>query len=183
VNDEEIKINVVYDVKNINNSIKDTQRMLYFTNALRLSILDIQQVMSGPTISNVMWTAVQLTRVWTHLYRMIDKTNKAQAAGIGLGAARGMMAGAAGMGAARGFAAGQQTLAGGMLGGVGGVGLWTTLGAFAFTNPYTAVAALAVMAASGLGYRKYFKDRKARTDRREFLTRQREIAKSQGYEY
>jgi len=82
VSEETHTVNVVFNVKQINESIQSTQRMLYFTNALRLSIVDIQQVMAGPTISNVMWTVIQLTRVWTNLYRMIKKTNDAQAASI-----------------------------------------------------------------------------------------------------
>jgi len=36
---------------------------------------------------------------------------------------------------------------------------------------------------SALGYRKYFMDRKARSDRNEFIRNQREIAKIQGYDY
>lgn len=177
MSEEIITYNIVYNVSNINDSIRSTQRMLYFTNALRLSIVDIQQVMAGPTFANVMWTSVQLTRVWTNLYRMISATNKAQAAGgvagaFGGRAARGRLAG--------GLAAGQSTLFGGP---VGGVSLTALLTAFAVANPILLGAAVVTLTVSALGYRKYFMDRKARSDRNEFIRNQREIAKIQGYDY
>ena len=186
MSEETITFNVVYNVQNINESIRSTQRMLLFTNALRLSIVDIQQVMAGPTISNVMWTAIQLTRVWTHLYRLIKATNKAQQTGMVQGLLGGGARGATVGSAARQFAGGQGILSfgtGGALGvgSVSQIGLWASLTAFAAT-PVGAVtiagAAFALTVAGAVGI-----DMRNTRIQNEWRKRQREIARSQGIEF
>ena len=184
--EETITFNVVYNVTNINESIRSTQRMLLFTNALRLSIVDIQRVMAGPTISNVMWTAIQLTRVWTHLYRMIRATNKAQQTGMVQGllgrGARGATVGSA----ARQFAGGQGLLSfgtGGALGvgSVSQIGLWASLAAFAGTPVGAVVTGGAVIGLTLAGV-VGINARNTRI-RNEWRKQQREIARSQGLEF
>ena len=174
--EEIINYRIEYDIRGIDQSIRESQRILYFMNATRLAIVDIQQVLRGPTISNIMWTAVQLTRVWTHLYRLINKTNQAQRLGVAQTLGRTAMRGAAGQGVLQ-FGAGgtlgvgvPQTLLGSMM-------------AFSIANPVIAGAVVAGLTVSTLGYRKYFLDRKMRSDREEFIRRQRDIAKRQGLEY
>ena len=174
--EETINYRIEYDIRGVDRSIRETQRMLYFMNATRLAIVDIQQVLRGPTISNIMWTAVQLTRVWTHLYRLIKATNQAQSIGIAQSMGGTAMRGAAG----------QRVLQFGA-GGTLGIGIpQTLLGsmmAFSIANPIIAGAVVAGLTVSALGYRKYFLDRKMRSDREEFIRRQRDIAKTQGFEY
>jgi len=172
---ETITYNVVYNVSNINDSIRSTQRMLYFTNALRLSITDMQQVMAGPTFANVMWTSVQLTRVWTNLYRMIDKTNKAQAA-----------SGAAGI-----LGVGGSKRALGLMGTNQAMNalfdptwepqktLWQTVAGFVSANPYAVGGAVVALAVAGVvAY-----DVRQKRMHKDWQVKQREAAKAQGFEY
>lgn len=177
--EEVINYRVDIDIQGIDDAVMKTQRYLYFMNALRLSIVDLQKVMSGPTISNLMWTAVQLTRVWTHLHRIIKKTNQAQKMGIaqtiGGAAMRGVGGGAVqttlafGEGGALGISAGQKTL-------------WArAMGYLAPLAPYAphiaAVGVGALIVAGAAAYHwKYQKEKKA------WMVRQREIAKQQGLE-
>ena len=181
-----VKFNVVYDVRGIDSSIRQSQRLLYFMNAVRLSVTDLQQVMSGPTIANVMWTAVQLTRVWTTAYRWVKMTNDAQRLGIAQSAAGGMGRGI-GAAAARRFALGQTTLALGAGGAMGitpaQTGLFASLGALAMANPLLAGLAAFAFVVSGLGYRQFFLDRQMKIENEEQRKRMREIAKSQGYDF
>ena len=174
-------VNIRYVVEDINPSIRQTQRMLYFTNALRLSIVDIQQVMSGPTISNLMWTAVQLTRVWTQFYRMVKATNQAQQTGMGLAVggamARGAVTGMAGIPAGAfglGVATGAPTVA--------KLGLWQIvlgLAAAPMIGPITLGMGVgaALISVGAVAY-----DMRERRKLRDWRQRQREIAKSQGLE-
>lgn len=175
--EETINFRIEYDVRGLDQSIRGMQHQLYFLNATRLAIVDIQRVMSGPTIHNVMWTAVQLTRVWTHLYRLIKKTNEAQKVGI---------AQTLGSTAARRVASGQSILqfgAGGTLGVGTTTGFLASMMALAVANPVIAGAIITGLTVSALGYRQYFVDRKMRIEREEFIQRQRIIARTQGLEY
>jgi len=177
VTEETITYNIVYNVQNINDSVRSTQRMLYFTNALRLSITDMQQVMAGPTFANVMWTSVQLTRVWTNLYRIITATNKAQAAG-----------GVAGALGGRGGAARRAT---GIMGTNQAMNalfdptwtpqktLWQVVSGFVSANPYTIGAAVVALTVAGVvAY-----DIRQKRMHKDWQVKQREAAKAQGFEY
>lgn len=177
--EEVINYRIEYDIRGVDQSIRETQRVLYSMNAVRLAAVDIQQVMSGPTISNVMWTSIQLTRVWTHLYRLVKQTNQAQRIGI----AQGVMGGAIGTAtrgvAARNFALGQQILT---LSAAGQLGITTPtqtgLMALIAANPYVAGGIAAALLIAGLvGY-----DIQQKKMLEEWRKRQREIAKSQGLE-
>lgn len=80
--DETIRFdyNIRYNIEGIDATIGKTKNLLFTLNAIRLSVRDIQMVMSGPTIGNVMWTAIQLTRVYTNLRRLIRATRAEQRA-------------------------------------------------------------------------------------------------------
>ena len=176
--EEVINYRVEYDIRGVDQSIRDTQRVLYFMNATRLAVVDLQQVMSGPTLSNVMWTSVQLTRVWTHLYRLVKQTNQAQRIGMAQGVIGGARGTAAGV-ATRRFALGQTMLTLGEQGTLGinsptQVGLMSLVTA----NPYVAGGiAVALLTAGLVGY-----DMHQRRMQEDWRKRQREIAKSQGLE-
>lgn len=166
--EENININIRYEATGVDSSIRETQRLLYAMNAVRLSIRDIQEVMAGPTVQNVMWTAIQLTRVWTSLYRLVNATNRAQRTGVG----QGVMGAAAGRGGA--FAAGQVTLGGGQV----NPGLLATLIAFAQANPLiTGAVAAATFTTAAVLWKKNEEDR-----HQEWIRKQRETAKTQGLE-
>jgi len=180
-----IKLNIQYDVRGIDSSIRQSQRLLYFMNAVRLSVTDLQQVMSGPTVANMMWTAVQLTRVWTTAYRWVRMTNTAQRMGIAQGAMGGFGRRAGGA-AARQLGLGQTMLA---LGAGGELGVatvsppWITamlgsLGA-ALAVPGVAVGVGAAVVVTGAVLWDYNERRK----RSDWIQRQREVAKSQGLEW
>ena len=168
-------IKVVYDVQGVDRSIRSSQRLLYTVNALRLSVEDFKRLSQDPSLSNMLWTGIQLTRVWNNLYRMVTMTNQAQRVGL----SQGIIGGARGASMRR-FAVGQTALGGG---GLGSTGLVGTISALALANPVLAAAALIALSISTLGYRKYFIDRNSRLQREEFIKQQREITVSQGYEY
>ena len=75
-----VNIAVKYDIKGLDDSIKGTQRLLYLTNAVRLSVKDIKMSIEDPSFQNLMWTTIQLTRAWSHLYALVWGTKKAAAA-------------------------------------------------------------------------------------------------------
>lgn len=186
MSEETITYNIVYNVENIDQSIQSTQRMLYFANALRLSIVDIKQVMSGPTLSNIMWTAVQLTRVWTNLYRIIKATNAEQTTTLARGALRGVTSGAlagittttGGNMAAVGWDISGAFGAGAVSTGTARMSLMSLLSAFAVANPVVAGGAVAALTVTGLvAY-----DMRQRKAHSEWRKKQREVAKSQGLE-
>ena len=187
---------ILYDVRGVDQSIRSSQRLLYSLNAIRLVVADFKRFSEDPNIVNLLWTGVQLTRVWTSLHRMVKATNKAQAAGMaaGLGGVGvkaagaatgsflGLPAGAFGLGASASTAAAASAAGGGGVGAFIGL-LGATLGALVFLNPITAIATLAVVGTSAMGYRQYFIDKKNRIDREEWLRTQRETWKSMGYDF
>lgn len=189
MSEETHTVNVVYNIENIDQSIRETQRVLYFTNALRLSIVDIQKVMAGPTLSNVMWTAVQLTRVWTNLYRIIKQTNQAQAVGLGISGARGLSGASLGAtitttGGLSSTVASQWSVSGAFgaataTKNTANMGLWATLTAFAAANPYVIAGAAIALGVAGVTLH----DVAWRRRRMAWREEQREIARNQGLEF
>lgn len=160
----------------VDNSVRSTQRLLYAMNAVRLSVRDIQEVMAGPTLQNVMWTAIQLTRVWTSLYRLINAANKEARAGMALGAGRAAGGALTGrMADAFGGRGGERIWGGAATG-----GLWAQIMEVGATlGPVGMVAVGAAAATIGL----VAWDMHQRRQREDWLQRQREVAKSQGIEY
>ena len=60
-----------FEVEDINNTIRSTNVLLRAANAVRLSIRDLQHVWKKPTITNIMWTLVQLSRTYWSLGRLM----------------------------------------------------------------------------------------------------------------
>ena len=83
---EEIVTNITvnYDIRGIDNTIRGSQRLLYFMNAIRLSITDFQRLLKDPSIENLFWTGIQLTQVYTNLIRLIRQANRAAAGGTAM---------------------------------------------------------------------------------------------------
>ena len=190
MSEETITFNVVYKVENIGDSIKQTQRMLLFTNALRLSIVDIQKVMSGPTIANVLFTGIQLTRVWTTATRAMKAYNAEQTKTIGLGVAKGGLS-SSWTSTAGAYMGSQYTAsgtsgygaAGGAAGGTAIRGLWSTIKALAMMPMLPGVPLYVGMAAGLAVVGAVSYDMKQRRRRTEWRKEQREIARSQGLEF
>lgn len=145
-----------YKVEGIHESVMMTKSLLYSLNAVRLSIRDIQMVMSGPTIQNMMWTAIQLTRTYTHMRSLIKKIRAAMLTPT-----------------MKYFLA---------TGGVGPLppGILPTAFAFAMVNPAVtaAVAGTIIIGTVAVAARQQ-QDRAYR----KWRERNREIAKSQGLEF
>ena len=169
---------VEFEATGIDNSVRNTQRLLYAMNAVRLSVRDIQDVMAGPTLQNVMWTAIQLTRVWTSLYRLINAANKEAGAGMALGAGRAASS-MGGIGAMAGTRAGFEYMAA-MEGGGATLSLWgRIMGIGATLGPVGMVAVGAAAATIGI----VAWDMHQRRQHEDWRQRQREAAKSEGIEY
>jgi hypothetical protein len=78
--EEDFLIRINYQIEGIDQSIRTSRQALFTLNAIRLSIRDIQQVLSGPTIANVLFTAIQLTRTLTQARRLTRALTAEQAA-------------------------------------------------------------------------------------------------------
>lgn len=180
--EETVNYNIRYTIEGVDQSVRSTQRLLYFTNAVRLSIVDLQQVIAGPTISNILWTTIQLTRAWTHLHRIIKATNQEQRISM----AQGLVGrGIGGRGIGRGLGGGQITLAEAwgqaapstsLLQQFLNMGeLVTPIGAIPLTG-----LTLGIIGA-GIGYIAY--RRRQINMYKDWRQRQRDIAKAQGLEY
>ena len=153
-------ININFTTEGIDKTIGQGRNLLLTLNSIRLSIKDIQMVMSGPTLSNVLWTAIQLTRVYTNLRRLIRSVAAEQAA-AGLSQTV--------FGAGRFGAAGE----------VAKAGLLSSISAFAMANPILVGAAVGTIVVGGYMVSKHNQEE---ADMRDFIERQREVARSQGLE-
>jgi len=160
-----VNIAVKYDVTGINESIRGTQRLLYLTNAVRLSVKDIKMSLEDPSFQNLMWTSIQLTRVWRHLYALVLATKKESA-----------------------LVTGQQSLLSEAMGGPGipqtplqrlrnqiflqyGIITATKVGAYALGGIGVGVVLMGAW---------YFQDRRTREMRDTWMEKQENIARSQG---
>lgn len=74
---------IKHNIDDVNKSIRKTNTFLRAANALRLSYRDINQTLKDPSLSNVMWTLIQLSRTYNALKRLnrmiLFETNKAAA--------------------------------------------------------------------------------------------------------
>ena len=156
-----VDIKVKYDITGLNESIRGTQRLLYLTNAVRLSIKDAKMTLEDPSFQNIMWTSIQLTRVWRHLYFLIMKAKKEATGFAGADALIGIE-----MRNLFGEATTRDVLRGRM---------WATL---AMPGVPLAVGAGLGGLAIGVGY--YMWNRRTDTMREKWLERQTDIAKMQG---
>lgn len=175
---------IVYDVRGIDKSVRDSQSLLFTVNALRLGIEDYKRLTEDPSFSNFLWTGIQLTRIWTNLLRLVKRTTQAQRFGllqgaVGRGGATrtaaalgraGIPTGAFGLGTAA--ATGATTTA-------AKVGLLSVITGFAAANPLVAAGLIAGVITTGF----VANDVRQRRLQREWIKRQAEIAKSQGLVY
>ena len=153
-------ININFTTEGIDKTIGQGRNLLLTLNSIRLSIRDIQMVMSGSTLSNVLWTAIQLTRVYTNLRRLI-KSVAAEQTAAGLQQLRWNLIAksAINSGTASGLAA--------------------SIGAFALANPLAVGVAVGAVVVGGIMVSKHNQEE---ADMRDFIERQREVARSQGLE-
>lgn len=182
--EEVINYRVEFDVRGADRSIRSTQRVLYAMNALRLSIVDFQRLSTDPSLGNLLWTGIQLTRTWRLLYNLVTKTNQAQRIGVTQGVARGVTGGitrrATGV-------MGTNLAMRGLFGEIPQVaaqnantGIGSLLTGVLFALPPSSIGLLLGTAVIG-GY--YLIQRNNRIQYEERQKRNREIAKSQGWEY
>lgn len=175
--EEDIVFRINYQLEGVERSISTSRRALFTLNAIRLSIRDIQQVLSGPTIANVLFTAIQLTRTLTQARRLTKALTAEQAAaGVSglFGGVGGRRVGAV-AGGARALALGQTTL----VSRPAQTGFFSTLVSLAGVNPI-ATGIFVGTFAIGLGAHLYFEQQKK--IRGQFREYNREVAKSQGLE-
>lgn len=170
-----IPIKAVFDVRGIDQSIHSSQRLLYTMNALRLSVVDFQRLGSDPSLGNLLWTGIQLTRVWNNLHNLVTATNKAQRIGMAQGLGRGVLGATSAR--ARGML-GQTMLSFGAGGELGAVLPSSAPIIATLSNPY--VLAGVTIAAFTVGVVTY--DIRRKREFEEWKKKQREIAKSQGLE-
>jgi hypothetical protein len=153
---------VTYNIRGIDQSIRTSQSLLLTLNAVRLSVVDIQKVMSGPTMANVLWTGIQLTRVYTNLLRTIRRVQGAQALAVSQATLQ--------------FGA-QGALTAARPGGIGA--LFGAAAGFAVANPIVAGIVVSSIIASSI----LVSVRNQETQqRRRIRERSRAVAKAQGLE-
>lgn len=169
---ETIEYNIVYNVQDINRVVAPTKSVLYAVNALRLSIKDIELVMRGPTFANVMWTAIQLMRTWTHIRRLIRMATAEQQAFAAQSVATQALVGRMGV-----SKIGTTRMVGGFPATYAPTALRAAMTGFAIT-PVTAVAAGIVIGGVAVGAYMW-QQQKAKAD---WLEKQREVARTQGLE-
>ena len=61
-----------YDIEAADDLVRRTNYLLRTMNAVRLTAEDFKRVWREPTLSNIMWTLVQVTRTWNNLRRLIN---------------------------------------------------------------------------------------------------------------
>ena len=174
-----MKIN--FEVTGIDASIRGTQRLLYTMNNLRIVVRDLQDVMSKPTLENIMFLAIQLTQTYTNLYRLINMTNKEMGVSAGLGVGRGLSkAASAYMGSSWNTPTGDPSfgISAATAAGTARLGLFSRIGLMAAANPVGAVAVTAVLVTVGLAVYNRQQEDSYYNDR----VKQRESAKALGYE-
>jgi len=164
--EEDFLIRINYQIEGIDQSIRTSRQALFTLNAIRLSIRDIQQVLAGPSIANILFTAIQLTRTLTQARRLTRALVSEQAA---LGAQTLLSQFGAG---------GFQPARVGTLARLGGIG--SAVGAFAIANPIAAGIVVTVgTGAAVLGAARVNESRQ----RKRVRERSREAAKAQGLEF
>lgn len=67
----ESSIRFLYEVKDINKSIRQTQSLLRVINNLRQMINDVQDLMKKPSLAKFFWVAIQLIRTYNSLRRLL----------------------------------------------------------------------------------------------------------------
>jgi hypothetical protein len=174
-----IKVN--FEATGIDSSIRNTQRLLYTMNSLRIVVRDLQDVMAKPTLENVMFLAIQLTQLYSQLYRLINATNREMGVSAGLGVGRGLSkAASAYMGPTWSTATGDPSFGISAATAAGGakIGLFSRIGLMAAANPVGATVVIAGTVLFGLA----ISSRMQSDLRIDWMNKQRETARAQGYE-
>lgn len=183
---ENIDFNIRVNVQNAEQAWNASRRLLYSLNAIRLSIVDIEKVFRGPTLGNVLWTAIQIQRTFTHIKRLQDAVVAKQATSVGLGLAQGAQSigGKTLGGVVKGVGSTSMTQ---MMFGQGGqlvapstTGLFGALSAFLAT-PLGAVTAGVVVAGVAVGGKLIY-DKRAEERKDRWFQMQREQMIQQGLE-
>ena len=143
--EETIKFNVEYDIRNVDQTVRQTQRVLYAMNSIRLSITDFQRLMEKPTLENAMWLAINLTQTWRSIVRLINAANAASSTGNLVN----LLGGGVGGGIGRGIGNLAGGVAQGALTSTAGGALTSTAGAAAGTWTASAVGRAAAGGAGG----------------------------------
>jgi len=163
---------VRYEVTGIHEQVMNTKSLIYALNAVRLSIKDIDMMMRGPTIQNVMWTAIQLTRTYTHIRRLLKIVSREQDAVLAKSLA--IRATTAGTVAQTRFGPG-----GALIGPTVARGIWPTLAGVAAAHPVGTIVVGGVVIGGAMYAGWYWQQEQAKKAYRE---RMREIARTQGIE-
>jgi len=174
-----IKIN--FEATGIDSSIRNTQRLLYTMNSLRIVVRDVQDLIAKPTIENAMFTAIQLTQLYSNLYRLINKTNNEAVITKGLGVGGGVAKAASTyMGASWNTPTGDPSFGISAATAAGGakIGLFSRIGLMAAANPVGATVVIAGTVLFGLA----ISSRMQSDLRIDWMNKQRETARAQGYE-
>lgn len=153
-----------------------TKSLLYMVNAVRLSVKDLTLLIEKPTIAHFMWTAIQITRTYTHIRRLIRlATAEQQTLATQAVATRAIIEGAQ-VGAPTRLA--QTTFGpGGQL--MVSRGILSTIYGAAAAHPMAAAALVGATVAGGVVYYTWYQQKKAKEAWRE---RQREMRRLQGLE-
>jgi len=153
-------ININFTAKGLDETVVKGRSLLLTINAMRLSIRDIQMLAAKPTLENALWTAIQLTRVYTNLRRLIKSVAAEQVA--------------AGLQQTRWNLIAKSNINSGTLS-----GLASAVGAFALANPLLVGVAVGTVVVGGYIVSKHNQEE---ADMRDFEEFQREKRRSQGLE-
>ena len=66
-----VEVRYGYDVQALDRTVRQTNNLLRFVNAIRHAVIDLQQVFKKPTLANVFWTLINFIRVYTSLKRLL----------------------------------------------------------------------------------------------------------------
>jgi len=165
---------VRFQVEGVHEQVMGFKSLIYALNAVRLSIKDIESMSRGLTIQNMMWTAIQLTRTYTHLRRLIRMVSKEQDAVL----AKSLAIRATTVGMPYGQARFGPT---GLVVPTVGVGqaAWSTMVGLAAAHPVGTIVVGGVVIGGAAFAGWYWQQEQAKKAYRE---RMREIAKTQGLE-
>jgi len=174
-----IKLN--FEATGIDSSIRNTQRLLYTMNSLRIVVRDLQDLMAKPTLENVMFLAIQLTQLYSQLYRLINATNRGMGVSAGLGVGRGLSkAASAYMGSTWSTPAGDPSfgISAGTAAGGARLGLFSLIGAMATAHPMAAAIVVGTTVVLGL----MINNRRQEDSYYNDQVKQREDARTLGYD-
>lgn len=164
---------VRYEVTGIHEQVMNTKSLIYALNAVRLSIKDIDMMMRGPTIQNVMWTAIQLTRTYTHIRRLLKIIAKEQNAVLAKALAIRQTTAATVVQTRFGAGGGLMVPAAATR------GVWGTLTGFAAAHPVGTIIVGGIVIGGAMYAGYYWQQEQAK---KAYFERMREIARTQGRE-